>query len=47
MKTTTACSECTLPGSRLYVGIKSSDKKWKLAFATSPEEKARLRNADA
>jgi transposase len=47
MKTTTARSECTLSGSRLYVGIESSDKKWKLAFATSPGENPRLRDVAA
>jgi len=31
----------------LFVGIESSDKKWKLAFATTPGEKPRLRDVDA
>jgi len=31
----------------LYVGIESSDKKWKLALATSPGDKPRLRDVNA
>jgi transposase len=47
MKTTTACLECTVSGSVLNVGIELSEKKWKLAFATSPGQKPRLRDIDA
>lgn len=47
MKTTTACGQCTVIGSALFVGIELSDKKWKLAFAQTPGQRPRLRDIEA
>lgn len=47
VKTTTACGQCSVIGSALFVGIELSDKRWKLAFALTPGQRPRLRDIDA
>lgn len=47
MKTTTACGQCSVIGSALFVGFELSNKKWKLAFAQRPGQRPRLRDVEA